>query len=508
MTGSGKGAESNSNGTDSHAKDSHAKNEVDKPLSYAELPAQREDWQIINRIGQPSYPEQFGFGYLTLQSGENNLAARSGHDDKIGTRADGQGVNKPDTRPVENYREVTGESLLKNISYTLVDGKDVAAERNKLVNGLEKGFGDTPMERDRAKIFMGNFEERMLSMEQAYRKQGLDQEQAHKKVQEEVRETYKQVNRILDKNEPSLVGLSEKEREMLAKQILSNACNTNDIGQGGHKTCNVAAVEVRTYAQDPAAAARLVADVALTGKYTTRDGHEIKINKGSLTPHDEAKTDPPMSGGRNFANQIFQVAAVNVYYQRHGDKRYEQREPSGKDGDTGERLVDYSVNPPKEGPTWFDKLTSQDFDFFYNSPNLGGPAIVDIGNQITDNKGKSWYFAQKDNAGGDVPTVSSQEDLLRQLENAANSGQLPVVLRVNTRNEPFWTDSGAGKAGGSGGWHVVTVTDFAGGSPPKIMVDNQWDRNSDHDSKSSAIDLPTLYRAMQMPEQNAVAKKT
>lgn len=462
--------------------------------------SQLEDWRMVNSIGKNNNVEKLGFGDLTLHDRETKLSLENTAS-PIADSKDFSTMAK--VQQTESYAEVNGESLINHISFSLVDGKDVASQRNRLVDNLEKSFDDTPGERDRAKIFMGNFEERMISMEQTYQKQGLDREQAHRKVQEEVRETYRQVNRILDKNEPSFAGISDKERAMLAKQILANACNTNDIGQGGHNTCNVAAIEVRTYCQDPAAATKLVADVALTGKYTTRDGHEIAIDKGSLVPHDEAKNDPPLQGGRGFASQVFQVAAVNIYHQRHGSWRYEQREPSGKDDETGERLVDYSVNPPKDGPTFYDKFMGKDSEVFYDNPNLGGPQIIDICNQISDNKDQNWYFAQKDNAVGDVPRINSEDDLLKQLVNAERTGQLPIVLRVNTNNEPFYTDSGAGKAGGSGGWHVVTVMNFTNGDPAKIMVDNQWDRNKDHTAKSNAIPLSALYRAMQQPQKNS-----
>lgn len=468
-------------------------------ISIADIvgtPEQLADWRLVNSILYGSKPEQLGFGNLILLDEPNKPAS-----DQSGQAGEGDRVGRPEaSKPAENYREIAGDGLVNGVSYDLVPGQDVALQRNKLVDGLEKGLSNNQFELTRAKIFIGGFEERMQVMEKAYMKQGLDQQQAHKKVHDEVLETYRQINRILDKSEPSAAAIGDNERVMLAKQILSSACNTGDIGQGGHKTCNVAAVEVRTYTQDPASAARLVADVVMTGKYTTRDGHEIKIDKGSIVPHDEAKSDPPISGGRSYASQIFQVAAVNIYHQRNGNLRYEQREPSGESGDTGERLVDYSVNPPKDGPSLYDRVMGKDSEYFYTRPLLGGKEIIDIGNQISDNNGKDWFFAEKNYSVDGVPKVSSQEELLAQLANAVRNGQLPIVLRVNTNNEPFFTDSGAGAAGGSGGWHVVTVMDFVDGSPPRVMVDNQWDRSSDHTNRDYGVPLPVLFKAMQEPE--------
>jgi hypothetical protein len=46
--------------------------------------------------------------------------------------------------------------------------------------------------------------------------------------------------------------------------------------QGAHNSCNVTAVQVRTYSLHPAKAAKLIADIATDSEYTTPKG--IKIN--------------------------------------------------------------------------------------------------------------------------------------------------------------------------------------------------------------------------------------
>ena len=42
--------------------------------------------------------------------------------------------------------------------------------------------------------------------------------------------------------------------------------------------------------------------------------------------------------------------------------------------------------------------------------------------------------------------------------------------------------------------------DFVDGSPPRVMVDNQWDRSSDHTNRDYGVPLPVLFKAMQEPE--------
>ena len=43
---------------------------------------------------------------------------------------------------------------------------------------------------------------------------------------------------------------------------------------------------------------------------------------------------------------------------------------------------------------------------------------------------------------------------------------------------------------------MVTVTNIIDGDPPKVAVDNQWDKNSDRTSREKALDYDTLYQAM------------
>ncbi len=72
---------------------------------------------------------------------------------------------------------------------------------------------------------------------------------------------------------------------------------------------------------------------------------------------------------------------------------------------------------------------------------------------------------------------------------------MPLIVWVDTNMEPFWTDSGAGKAGGSGGGHVVTITDYNPGPPARVTVDNQWGKGADHDA-TRPISVHDLYQAI------------
>jgi hypothetical protein len=94
-----------------------------------------------------------------------------------------------------------------------------------------------------------------------------------------------------------------------------------------------------------------------------------------------------------------------------------------------------------------------------------------------------------------VTRFDSVDELRRELESAVDQHRLPVILKVNTGQEPFFTDSGGGAAGGSGGAHVVCVTGF-NRETGEVQIDNQWGSGSDH-----TVDIEDLYRTTMSPSE-------
>jgi hypothetical protein len=69
--------------------------------------------------------------------------------------------------------------------------------------------------------------------------------------------------------------------------------------------------------------------------------------------------------------------------------------------------------------------------------------------------------------------------LVEIVNQAQEQGNLPLLLIVDTRNEPLWTDSDHGQAGGAGGRHVMVIT----GIDPvtgKISLQNNWGTEKDY----------------------------
>src|SRR5262249_4932317 len=159
--------------------------------------------------------------------------------------------------------------------------------------------------------------------------------------------------------------------------------------------------------------------------------------------------------------------------------------------DNGERILDYSQNPPRE-------FTNSD-GLPLRQPWIDANAMHEISTQITGRNEAPFLISRADSESVNASThqVDSQQGLERTLAQMQRDGLFPAVLFVHTRNEPFWTDSGSGAAGGSGGWHVLAVTDYAPGPPATVAVDNTWGPLADHLAPARRIPTDQLFAAMQ-----------
>ncbi|HEY9869562.1 MAG TPA: hypothetical protein V6D08_10390, partial [Candidatus Obscuribacterales bacterium] len=156
-------------------------------------------------------------------------------------------------------------------------------------------------------------------------------------------------------------------------------------------------------------------------------------------------------------------------------------------------LVDYSVNPP---------AVVMDYSVYPPVPvcepqtdlNDDG-AVKWMSDTITGMSDTVYIFHDGyENADGKGAVLfDSEKELEDVILKAKQDGQLPIVMAVHTGQEPFWTDSGGGSAGGSGGWHVVTITDYDPKSQ-KVSIDNQWGSEADH-LALDGIPLSDLYLA-------------
>ena len=182
----------------------------------------------------------------------------------------------------------------------------------------------------------------------------------------ELEDTFGNIRRILEDTENPLH--SDRDRMILALQVMHHAAKPYLIDQGNHDTCVLSTLEVRAYTRIPSKASKLVADIATQNSFYTKDNTKIDLDRDSLVPDEEAKREIPRDGQRSFASQIFAITAVNVFWMRtesdmegnavdKGSFRFAQfeelrrRQMTFDQGriflDFGERVIDMRPNPPK-----------------------------------------------------------------------------------------------------------------------------------------------------------------
>ncbi len=375
--------------------------------------------------------------------------------------------------------------------------EEVKAERQKLWDLSREKITD-PEKRSKYDADMLRFEERAAKQDPPL-------------AGSEIAKVYKEQERLLTATGDT--PLTQDDRLKIAEQSMSQCASPKSIDQGQHATCNMTTVESTLYTRSPSDAMKVVADIALTGEYTAKDGSNVKVDPTAADT--EAKNNPPLDGQRSQASQIFQVAAVNLYYQKNsllymdGDNNLQVALPGNiefkelpqKPGAippvaSGDRLIDHSTTPPVTiMQNWKDGVP-------LTSPNLDDRALVDVPNMITGRKDavllENEHGTFRDHTGAVV--FKSEEEMVADLTKAKDGKKFPVILAVHAGQEPFLHDSGNGAAGGSGGWHVVTVTDFDEATG-KVQLDNQWGSAADHQG-DKAVSAHDLFRATHAPDLN------
>lgn len=351
-------------------------------------------------------------------------------------------------------RDVTKQSeLSKTGDATIVKAVDVtdpaSAARETLLRSADQHIRN-PHQRAKFKADVAAFDKRAT---------------ADKIDSGDVAKTFESVNRILTAQSSAV----PKDRmPQVAREVMRQVANPTSIDQGTNNTCSVSTIENILYSTQPALAAKLVADVATTGRYTAADGTKIELDKNSLKPDPEASKVSTADGDRSFASQLFNVTAVNAHYAKEQPNlRYEVHPANGKDRG-GERIVDYSKTPPQR--------VRNECGGFVREPNLEDDSIVGIYKSLSGRDGKDIFLSHADSTTGDTKDVtlfSSFKEFGDKIQELKDAGKLPIILGVNTAIEPLWTESGGGSMKGYQGGHVLVLRDFKPGPPARVSVDKQ-----------------------------------
>lgn len=375
-------------------------------------------------------------------------------------------------------RPKSGEALIHSSD----DNQTLEYLNSKEVEPWRKSLFKVAQEKIKNVHELSNFEVDMARFEQRARREYLPES--------EVAKTYQQVHRLLSNSGDQL---TSTQRIRVAEQVMAQAARPTIIDQGDYNSCGISTIQVRTYFLYPSEAARLVTDVALTGKYTDKDGTTVAI---STAPIGEAQQHPTSDGARSHASQLFQVAAVNLFYESENKKsnppthlRYEQHKPNTLGSESGEGVFDYADVVAGKSKT--PRLVIA-------QPDLWDYALAKISNAITgrDERG---FVLKHEGTGQDrdglVASFNSNDDLRKKVAELSFANKLPASLRVHAENDPFYTDSSFGRAGGSGGWHQVTILRYLPETEEVyVEVDNTWGSKSDH-ARFKRMTVDELYAA-------------
>lgn len=166
-------------------------------------------------------------------------------------------------------------------------GEKVHVERldKESVDGVPEGIEDARQElitqlegvMDKARLdqnidFMKTFEKRLIDQTELQIAAGLDREQVMKEAEKQIIDTYYNAARLTVASAPKQM-YSQKDRVRLAENLLYLAADPTDIKQGSQGTCWWESTwNIGIFQRNTGQGARLIADVALTGQYTSTAG--------------------------------------------------------------------------------------------------------------------------------------------------------------------------------------------------------------------------------------------
>lgn len=323
----------------------------------------------------------------------------------------------------------------------------------------------------------------------------------------EMANTYTQLSRLLSADSDILTKypqcqLKEGEtpwRVRVAEQIIHQAAEPFTISQGKMAVCAAASLEVREYYREPAAAARLVTDVLLTGNHeATAGGTKIDLTKcpDNLIPDPFAKQftvekevkgkeilvwDVPYLDARSFASQLFEVTAINLALQPRGF-RYEQPVPADyatlKNKANG-KTVDIRTN--EEKPWGNDENRGFcDIDIASSAHKISGKdesTFVISAGSLTQREAATIEIRkiyELDNRDQLIQNVFSPTEVLAALRHTREQGEWPPIVRIDASLPPINQKDGRA--------HFLVVSDIEDNGS-NLAFDNTWEESRDENGE-------------------------
>ena len=276
-----------------------------------------------------------------------------------------------------------------------IDGMPEGIEdaRSELIAQLEGVMDKARLDQNVA--FMKTFEKRMMDQTELQIAAGIDREAVLKETERQIVDTYYNCARLCVAQAPQQM-YSQKDRVALAENLLYLAADPTDIKQGNQGTCWwESSWNIGVFQRNAGHGSRLIADVALTGQYTSTAGKlsggapkTIKVpanyvnfrnndSGGSWTPQNARsgshrskvgmmmdQIGPPLYGARSWghSNAGDHGEARNIVYMitgkdeiRHGSSglgRHEKLQllkTGGWTSSGGGHMWGYSMHKDKDG---------------------------------------------------------------------------------------------------------------------------------------------------------------
>jgi hypothetical protein len=328
----------------------------------------------------------------------------------------------------------------------------------------------------------------------------------------EMADTYTQLSRLLSADSDVLAQypqcqLKEGEtpwRVRVAEQIIHQAAEPFTISQGKLAVCAAASLEVREYYREPAAVARLVTDVLLTGNYeATAGGTRVDLTKcpDNLIPDPFAKQftvekevkvekiyvwDVPYLDARSFASQLFEVTAINLALQPRGF-RYEQPTPkeyAKSENNAIGKTVDIKTN---EAQPWGsgEKRAFCDADIASAAYNISGKDerhFVLTAASLSAEECRNYHLRaiyELSNRDQRIVTLFSPNELTSALKKTQELGQWPPIVRLDASKPPVGYDGARA--------HFLVIS-AKSEDASQVAIDNTWSEKFD---KNGLPKIPT-----------------
>lgn len=322
---------------------------------------------------------------------------------------------------------------------------------------------------------------------------------------------------------------TDKDRANYADQLLWHVCNLTRNAQGKNNSCNVTVLRGLLLAENPELVAKIVAEVVNTGEFKTQDGSTIKLPPSYTLPISGTPeaSFPPSPGKRSALGKLWDVTAINVYYQRQtkdefgssvtkGSLTYREVKSTGS-GDTGNRLVRTYSN----GTMHCLGRNVNGRYYYLDQPRMFASRIADLHFEMTGMKLSGKFLIHANRGVGNSSTfnrlVGNKIDDQVELENILAKRDFPVIIQGNTgilkqryqQQQAINKGQSPNSIGlGGGGEHVWLVTAYDA-QTKTVTVDNSWypayDVLCKSDAKASGINLKKhvaitvddLYKCMQ-----------